>query len=154
MRRAVTLSPIKRIDSVEISRPSNRLIIKTEKEEHKISMGTHGKAEEVRNAYRDYRRMQHALRLNGGFDPALFESRTTLPLISILAFGGAWLKDHDLKRVSCLARETLILVPLGLPFFLPLAFAERFGLGFWTAMTIGFLLASTTIGVWFVCGPK
>jgi oxygen-independent coproporphyrinogen-3 oxidase len=27
--------------------------------------------------------MMNALRLNGGFDPALFESRTTLPLISI-----------------------------------------------------------------------
>ena len=86
--------------------------------------------------------------------PRLGALLLTLPLISILAFGGAWLKDHDLKSVSCLARETLILVPLGLPFFLPLAFAERFGLGFWTAMTVGFLMASTTIAVWFVHGPK
>ena len=78
----------------------------------------------------------------------------TLPLISILAFGAAWMKDHDLKSVSRLARETLILVPLGLPFVVPLAFAERLGLGFWAAMAVGFLLASVCIGVWFTYGPK
>ena len=36
----------------------------------------------------------------------------------------------------------MILVPIGLPIFLPVAFAERLGLGFWPAMTIGFVLAS------------
>ena len=86
--------------------------------------------------------------------PRLGALLLTLPLISILAFGAAWLKDHDLKNVSRLARETLILVPLGLPFFLPLAFAERIGLGFWAAMVVGFLLASCSIGVWFAYGPK
>ncbi len=86
--------------------------------------------------------------------PRLGALLLTLPLISIMAFGAAWLKDHDLKSVSRLARETLILVPLGLPFLLPLAFAERFGLGFWAAMAIGFLLASSCIGVWFAYGPK
>ena len=86
--------------------------------------------------------------------PRLGALLLTLPLISILAFGAAWLKDHDLKKVSRLARETLILVPLGLPFFLPLAFAERIGLGFWAAMAVGFLLASCSIGVWFAYGPK
>ena len=30
----------------------------------------------------------------------------------------------------------LILVPLGLPFFVALAFADRFGLGFWIAMAV------------------
>lgn len=86
--------------------------------------------------------------------PRLGALLLTLPLISVLAFGAAWLKDHDLKSVSRLARETLILVPLGLPFFVPLAFAERLSLGFWAAMAAGSLLASTTIGVWFVYGPK
>ena len=86
--------------------------------------------------------------------PRLGALLLTLPLISILAFGAAWLKDHDLKNVSRLARETLILVPLGLPFFLPLAFAERLGLGFWAAMAVGFLLATSGIGVWFAYGPK
>lgn len=86
--------------------------------------------------------------------PRLGALLLTLPLVSILAFGAAWSRDHDLKNVSRLARETLILVPLGLPFFLPLAFAERLGLGFWAAMAVGFLLASTCIGVWLAYGPK
>jgi hypothetical protein len=43
----------------------------------------------------------------------------------------------------------LILVPLGLPFFLPLAFADRLDLGFWSAMAVGFVLATTTIGFYF-----
>lgn len=54
----------------------------------------------------------------------------SLPLISILAFGAPWFRDHDLKSLSAIARETLILVPLGLPFFIPLAFADRRGLGY------------------------
>ncbi|HQX49587.1 MAG TPA: hypothetical protein PLY87_30380 [Planctomycetaceae bacterium] len=78
----------------------------------------------------------------------------TLPLVSILAFLAAWAKDHDLKNLSQMARETLILVPLGLPFFLPLAFADRFGLNFWSAMGLGLILASITIGLWIAYGPK
>jgi hypothetical protein len=45
-------------------------------------------------------------------------------------------------------------VPLGLPFFVPLAFADRFGLSFWSAMGFGLLLASVTIGLWIAYGPK
>ncbi|HWL07437.1 MAG TPA: hypothetical protein VNQ76_03465 [Planctomicrobium sp.] len=78
----------------------------------------------------------------------------SLPLVSILAFGAAWYRDHDLKSLSAMARETLILVPLGLPFFIPLAFAERFGLGFWSAMGIGLCLAGVTIGVWLAIASK
>ncbi len=78
----------------------------------------------------------------------------TLPLISILTFAASWSKDHDLKSLSQMAKETLILVPLGLPFFVPLAFADRLGLGFWNAMLAGLILASMTIGAWLVFGPK
>ena len=78
----------------------------------------------------------------------------SLPLVSILAFGAAWFRDHDLKSLSAMARETLILVPLGLPFFVPLAFAERWGLGFWSATGLGLLLASATIGLWLAWGTK
>ncbi len=77
----------------------------------------------------------------------------TLPLVSILAFSMMWLKDHDLPSVARLARETVILVPLGLPFFIPLAMAERLGLGFPSAMALGLLLASLTIGTWLILGP-
>jgi hypothetical protein len=54
----------------------------------------------------------------------------SLPLVSILAFLASWLQHRDLPAISKLARETLVLVPLGLPFFLPFAFASRLGLGF------------------------
>lgn len=47
--KTVTI-PIRRIDQVEISRLSNQLIIKVEKDEHKISMGTPGAAAKVRDA--------------------------------------------------------------------------------------------------------
>jgi len=75
----------------------------------------------------------------------------SLPLVSILAFLLAWTRYHDLPSISRLARETLILVPLGLPFFVPLAFAERLGLDFWPAFGSGIGLAATTIGayLWF-----
>jgi hypothetical protein len=78
----------------------------------------------------------------------------SLPLVSILAFVASWYRDGDLHSLSAMARETLILVPLGLPFFLPLAFAERLGLGFWTATGVGLLLAGTTIGVWLALAPE
>lgn len=77
----------------------------------------------------------------------------TLPVVSILAFSAAWMKDHDLPAISRLSRETLILVPLGLPFFLPLAFASRLGLGFWQAMLAGLFMASATIGLWLYFAP-
>lgn len=78
----------------------------------------------------------------------------TLPIVSILAFVMSWQKDHDLPAISRLARETLILVPVSLPFFVPLAFADRMGLNFWSAMAMGVAAASLTIGSWFVFGPR
>ncbi|MEX0715618.1 MAG: hypothetical protein WD066_03490 [Planctomycetaceae bacterium] len=78
----------------------------------------------------------------------------TLPLVSIVAFVSAWTKYRELPPISRLAQETLVLVPLGLPFFVPLAFAERWGLGFWSAFGLGLLFAATTIGLWFWLGPK
>src|SRR5688572_10705168 len=72
----------------------------------------------------------------------------TLPLVSILAFLSTWQQKHDLRSISQVARETLILVPLGLPFFVPLAFAERLGLSFWTALAAGVGMASLSIGAW------
>lgn len=78
----------------------------------------------------------------------------TLPVVSILAFVLTWHQERDLPAISRLARETLILVPLGLPFFLPIAFAPRLGLSFWFAFTSGVVLASLTIGIWFWLGPN
>jgi hypothetical protein len=72
----------------------------------------------------------------------------SLPIVSILAMLVGWFQHHDLKSISQVARETLILVPLGLPFFVPLAFAQRLGLGFGLAFIAGIALASMTIGAW------
>lgn len=77
----------------------------------------------------------------------------SLPIVSILAFLLSWFQHRDLPAVSRLARETLVLVPLGLPFFLPLAFATQLGLNFWSALALGILLASITIGGWFWLFP-
>lgn len=76
----------------------------------------------------------------------------SLPLISILAFMFSWQQHHDLQSMSKLARETLVLVPLGLPFFVPMAFAGHLGLSFWTAFAIGVLLASASLGAWMIHG--
>lgn len=85
--------------------------------------------------------------------PRLGALLLTLPIVSILALCATWFRDHDLKVVSQLSRETLVLVPLGLPFFVPLAFAERLGLGFGSAIIAGLCLASVTIGAWLLFGP-
>jgi hypothetical protein len=85
--------------------------------------------------------------------PRLGALLLTLPIISILAFIMTWSKDHDVVAISKLARETLILVPLGLPFFVPLAIAAKTGLSFWPSFALGILLATMTIGLWFRFGP-
>lgn len=74
----------------------------------------------------------------------------SLPIVSVLAFLVTWFQHHDLKAISQLARETLILVTLGLPFFVPFAFASRLGLDFWSSLIAGIVLASLTIGARFV----
>ena len=78
----------------------------------------------------------------------------TLPVVSIIAFITAWHARHDLANVSSLARETLVLVPLGLPFFVPLAFAPKWGIGFWPAFILGLAAAAVTVGAWLWLGPR
>src|SRR5262245_32385206 len=77
----------------------------------------------------------------------------SLPLVSILAFLVAWFQHRDLPSISKLSRETLVLVPLSLPFFVPMAFAPRIGIGFWTALSTGIVLTSLTLGAWLVVNP-
>jgi hypothetical protein len=78
--------------------------------------------------------------------PRLGALLLSLPIISILAFLMSWQQHRDLATVSRMARETLVLVPLGLPFFVPLALAQRTGLGFYPSLAIGLVLASLAIG--------
>ncbi|MEI6257115.1 MAG: hypothetical protein WCQ77_10775 [Planctomycetota bacterium] len=76
----------------------------------------------------------------------------SLPLVSMLAMLMSWFRDHDIVAVSRFARETLVFVVCGLPFFVPLAFAQQFGLGFWAAMGAGTALAvaTTAVGLCFL----
>lgn len=85
--------------------------------------------------------------------PRLGALLLTLPLISILAFIMTWNKEQEMGTITALARETMILVPLSLPFFVPFALANRTGLSFWPTFVIGVLLASLTIGTWFWLAP-
>ena len=75
----------------------------------------------------------------------------SLPLVSLIAFVMSWFQHRDLEALSRLARETFILVLLGMPFFIPLILAPRLGIGFWTAFGTGVVLAATTISLWLVC---
>jgi hypothetical protein len=86
--------------------------------------------------------------------PRLGAFLLTLPVVSIIAFLMTWHAKGDVTAISKLARETLVLVPLGLPFFVPLAFAQRLGLGFWSAFGSGLILASVTVGLWLWLGPQ
>jgi hypothetical protein len=86
--------------------------------------------------------------------PRLGAFLLTLPIVSIVAFVSVWHQRHDLPAVSGLARETLVLVPLGLPFFVPLAFAPRLGLSFYGAFSLGLAMASVTVGLWLWLGPE
>jgi len=78
----------------------------------------------------------------------------SLPLVSILAILVAWLQHRDLPAIARLSRATLILVPLGLPLFVPLALAPRLDLGFWPALVIGIVLAALATGGWLLLGLR
>ena len=80
--------------------------------------------------------------------PRLGALLLSLPVISILAFIFSWFEHHDMPAISRMARETLVLVPLSLPFFIPLALADRLGWSFWLSMAVGVGLASATIVTW------
>lgn len=85
--------------------------------------------------------------------PRLAALILSLPVITILAFVMSWLQHHDAAVIATLAKETLILVVLGLPLFLPLIYCDRLGIGFWGAMTCGIALATIAMGLWLRFGP-
>jgi hypothetical protein len=85
--------------------------------------------------------------ISGRF-PRLGAMLLSLPVISILAFVFSWVRHRDLEAVSQMARETLVLVPLGLVFFVPLAFAGRLNLSYWSAFALGVVLDAIVIGAW------
>jgi hypothetical protein len=78
----------------------------------------------------------------------------SLPIISISAFTMSWFRYHDLVVISKFAKETLILMALGLPLFLSIMFCNQLGMGFWASMGFGVLLAFLAMGAWLLFGPS
>jgi uncharacterized membrane protein YbaN (DUF454 family) len=78
----------------------------------------------------------------------------SLPIVSVLAFMMSWHQYHDLPAISKLAKETTILVLLGLPFFVPMMVSSQLGLGFWTSLVLGIVLASLTVSAWLLLAPS
>ena len=78
----------------------------------------------------------------------------TLPIVIPVVFVVMYLRDADVRPISRMAREILFLIPLGLPFFVPLALAERWGLSFWPAFATGLLLVTLTITAYLLLTPR
>jgi hypothetical protein len=83
--------------------------------------------------------------------PRVADVILAVPLVVFAVYAFMYLRAPDLSPISRMARQMLILVPLSLTFFVPLAFAERFHLTFWPAFTMGLALVTASVGtyLWF-----
>ena len=74
-----------------------------------------------------------------------------VPLVVFAVYALLYLRSPELAPISKMARQMLILVPLSLTFFVPLAFADRLHLTFWPAFAIGLALVTATVTayLWF-----
>jgi len=83
--------------------------------------------------------------------PRVAEVILAVPLVVFAVYAVIYNQVPELGPISKMARQMLVLVPLSLTFFVPLAFADRLHLTFWPAYVIG--LALVTVGVasylWF-----
>lgn len=86
--------------------------------------------------------------------PRLGALLLSLPLVSVLAFTMSWMQHRDITSLARMARDTLILVPLGLVFFIPLALAERLRLSFSVALAAGIVLTIASLGTWLLVAPE
>ncbi len=77
-----------------------------------------------------------------------------VPIVPALVFVAMYMKNPALSPVSSLARQSLLLIPLSLPLFVPMALAERWGLSFWAALWIGLSLLAMTIGGYLLMTAK
>jgi len=72
----------------------------------------------------------------------------TIPLLPAGVLLLVYLKANNLAPVCTMSREMLVLIPLGLPVFVPLALAPRLNLSFWPAFVTGLLMVVVTISVY------
>jgi hypothetical protein len=73
-----------------------------------------------------------------------------IPVVFLIMF----IRDADAPAIFRLSRHALLLIPLSLPMFIPLAMASRWGLSFYTAQAIGIVLAAVTIAAYLWLGPR
>lgn len=78
----------------------------------------------------------------------------TLPIVIPAVFVVMYLRDRSLGPIARMSRETLMLIPLGLPFFVPLALAPKLNLSFWPAFLIGLALVTLTVTAYLVFVPN
>jgi len=78
----------------------------------------------------------------------------TIPVVPAAVLLLMYLKAGDLPAVSGLSRQILLLIPLGLLIFVPLALAQRLHLSFWAAFIGGMLLMAAGVGAYLWMGPR
>jgi hypothetical protein len=77
--------------------------------------------------------------------PRVAEVILAVPLGVFAVYAVIYQRVPELAPISKMARQMLVLVPLSLTFFVPLAFADRFHLTFWPAYAIGLALVTVSI---------
>jgi hypothetical protein len=75
-----------------------------------------------------------------------------VPLVPPLVLLSMYMKDGDAAAVSHLSRQSLLLIPLGLMFFVPLALVPALKIPFWLAFAGGIGLMSAAVGSYLYLG--
>ena len=83
--------------------------------------------------------------------PRVAEVILAVPLVVFAVYAVVYNQVPELGPISKMARQMLVLVPLSLTFFVPLAFADRLHLTFWPAYLIGLALVTVSVAgyLWF-----
>jgi len=83
--------------------------------------------------------------------PRVADVILAVPLVVFAVYAVLYHRVPELAPISRMARQMLILVPLSLTFFVPLAFADRLHLTFWPAYAAGLALVTVSVGsyLWF-----
>jgi hypothetical protein len=83
--------------------------------------------------------------------PRVADVILAVPLVVFAVYALMYLRTPDLAPIARMARQMLILVPLSLTFFVPVAFADRLHLTFWPAFAVGLALVTASVStyLWF-----
>lgn len=83
--------------------------------------------------------------------PRVADVILAVPLVVFAVYALMYLREPDIVPIARMARQMLVLVPLSLLFFVPVAFAERLHLTFWPAFAMGLALVTASVGsyLWF-----